>query len=215
MNHAVLEVESAQPIAAEDPYSSLFHFTVAQYEQLIEQGFLEEGAPCELLDGIIFHKNRADMGANDMTHGPGHANRVEQLTLLLSGVARQLGVRMRCQLPLQLSHNDAPEPDFALVIQTSSEVMNRHPQGDEVVLVIEVASSSLKQDRNRKLAIYARAGIPEYWIINLTTKQLEIFRTPDSQQGSYQESRVLLSGDQTQLTGGAGQSISLQVADLV
>jgi len=215
MNQAVLSSPVVPQVVGEDPYASQFRFTVEQYEQLIDQGIVEEGAPYELLDGIIFRKNRADVGENEMTHGPKHAHRIEQLNLILGGIAKQLGLRMRCQLPLQLGLNDAPEPDFALIKPLTAMAVDRHPQGDEVALVIEIASSSLNRDRNQKLTIYAQAGIPEYWIIDLTTKSLEVYQAPDAELGRYQQTRTLKPGEQVDLSGTSGQTISLAVTDLV
>jgi Uma2 family endonuclease len=220
MNQAVLDVASVlssgapQP-AREDPYSLLFRFTVEQYQQLLEVGILEEGSSWELLDGMISHKNRADAGKNEMTHGPEHASRVAQLIRLLDRAAERVGLELRCQLPLQLSLRDAPEPDFALIMPLSGEALNRHPQGHEVSLVIEVASSSLKFDRTQKQAVYAKAGIPEYWIVNLLTKQLEVFQVPDTIAGEYQQIRSLSAGEQIELTGITEHPVTLQVADLV
>lgn len=219
MDQAVCDSPIISPVETRstigDPYSLLFHFTLEQYQRLIEIGILDEGAPCELLDGMIIHKNRADQGENEMTHGPGHANCVAKLNLLLVRIADQLGLTVRCQLPLQLSPQDAPEPDFALIKPLPADAFHRHPLADEVALVIEVASSSLKLDRNEKQSVYAKAGIPEYWIINLVAKQLEVFRNPDIQRGRYQPPRNLIAGEQIEIKGIAGKTMTLQVADLV
>jgi hypothetical protein len=73
MNQAVLELLVAQPETVDDPYSPLFRFTVDQFQQLIDRGVVQDGAAVELLDGVIFNKNRADSGENPMVHGSQHA----------------------------------------------------------------------------------------------------------------------------------------------
>lgn len=196
MSQVLLEAIPKQEPLPGDVFSSLFRFHVDQYQQLIDLGMLKEGAPWELLDGMILHKNRADAGEDEITHGPEHANHVARLTGLLVRIAEQLGLSVRCQLPLQLSPKDAPEPDFSLVRPLTPQAVRRHPHGDEVALVIEVASSSLKFNRSQKQKVYATAGIPEYWIINLVAKKLEDFQKPDVQIGSYQTAQVLDAADQ-------------------
>jgi Uma2 family endonuclease len=124
-------------------------------------------------------------------------------------------LELLCQLPIQLNSTSAPEPDFALVKPLSSDAVTGHPQADEVLLTIEVASSSLNDDRNCKQLVFARAGIPEYWIVNRIAKQLEVFQVPDIQQGRYQQPNVLTVTDTIKITGLSGKSVSLPVADLL
>ncbi len=195
------------------PDSSLVRFTVDQYQRLAEDGVLADGSQYELLDGYIFHKNRADLGADEMIHSPRHSRRLAKLTPILSRAAESLGVDLYCQLPLQVNPHDAPEPDFSLVIPLPSDAEDRHPGPSEVCLVVEVALSSLKRDREVKLSIYARAGIPEYWIVNLADQQLEVYQQPDTNAGVFQFQRTLRTGDLVTLTGPQNNPIQLNVVD--
>jgi Uma2 family endonuclease len=86
------------------------------------------------------------------------------------------GHLLRCKLPLDLGKNTEPEPDFALVQDSSRQQMIAHPTS--AVLIIEVADSSLDYDRKRKGSLYARAGVPDYWIVNLVDNRVEVYRDP-------------------------------------
>ncbi len=208
MNQAILDEVISHPDSA------LMRFTVDQYQRLLEDGVLTEGAPFELLDGYIFHKNRADLGADEMTHSPRHAQRLARLTPILNEASNRLGVELYCQLPLQITPHSAPEPDFSLVIPPSSEE-DRHPGPQEVCLVIEVALSSLKRDRRVKLPIYARSGIQEYWLINLPEQQVEVYRLPDQSTGKYTFELIAKAGDIVTLTGPNGASVSFDAESLL
>lgn len=214
MIQAVLVAPDSHPETVDDPYSPLFRFTVDQFQQMIEQGIVKDGAPVELLDGVIFNKNRADAGENPIVHGSQHARCLRKLIPVLTRLAEQLGLELLCQLPIQLSATSSPEPDFALVKPLSSDAASGHPQPDEVPLTTEVASSSLNYDRENKQRVFAAAGIPQYWIINLIAKQLEVFQVLDIQQGRYQQPKVLTITDRVEVIGRDGKSIALPVADL-
>ncbi len=128
-----------------------------------QAGVFPPGERVELIEGEIFPMS---------PHNPPHSNRIERLnTLLVMAFGKTHGVRV--QLPLTLNHLSEPEPDFAIVpLQT----WTRHP--DRADLVIEVADSSLSFDRNQKASVYAKAGIVEYWILNLKVGRLEVRRDP-------------------------------------
>ena len=86
------------------------------------------------------------------------------------------GCLLRNKLPLDLGKATEPEPDFAIVQDTSRQQMIAHPTS--ALLVIEVADSSLNYDRRRKGSLYARAGIADYWLVNLVDNRLEVYRDP-------------------------------------
>ena len=88
-----------------------------------------------------------------------------------------VGWQLRTQLAVTLSDSQ-PEPDFAVVRGTPRSFLTRHPQASDVGLVIEVANSSLLRDQQDKARIYADAGIPNYWIINLSEQRIEVFTQP-------------------------------------
>ncbi len=209
MNQAFLEE------VINHPDSSLLRFTVEQYQRLLDDGVLADGGPYELLDGYIFHKNRADLGVSEMIHSPRHSHRLAKLNLILQNAATYLGLDLYCQLPLQLAPFSVPEPDFCLAVPLSPEAMERHLEPGDVVLTVEVALSSLKRDREGKLPLYAKAGVSEYWIVNLADLQLEIYRQPDRSNGVYHSKQVLRTMDRVTITGPNGKTVELPVGELL
>jgi Uma2 family endonuclease len=209
MNQALLEEVISHPD------SSLLRFTVDQYQRLLDDGVVADGSQYELLDGYIFHKNRADVGADEMIHSPRHSRRLAKLTPILNQAAHDLEIELYCQLPLQIDPHSAPEPDFSFVIPFPETADDRHPGPSDVCLVVEVALSSLKRDREGKLPIYARAGVPEYWILNLADRQLEVYSKPDRLNGCFQAQVIVQPGNQVTITGPNGKSIELSVTDLL
>lgn len=142
------------------------HWTREEYERLVEAGAFE-GWKIELVDGILY-----DM----MAQGPAHSSAVQKLLRELLAVSSGKNLDVRPQMPLAVSDDSLPEPDIAVVPADPDDYARSNPA--EAVLVVEVAQSSLSYDRSVKLAAYSEAGIPEYWILNLASWQLEIYRDP-------------------------------------
>ena len=155
-------------------------FTVEEYERLGQLGVLTEDDNVELLEGLIVKK---------MTKNPLHDWTIDFLNAVLS---RQLptGWILRIQNVLRTEDSE-PEPDVVVAIGDLTTFRRRHPTGEQVSLVVEVAESSLHQDW-RKCRIYARAGVPEYWIVDLNSARLEVFTQPNRQAGKF-EKHVCLS----------------------
>lgn len=151
------------------------------YEALIEQGGLPEDATMELLDGFLIRKDRRDGDEDIMNHGTQHARAVAIATDTIAEAVRPSGFHVQEQLPLNLGVVQRPEPDAAVVRGRRRDYEDRHPQAGDVALVVEVAASSLRFDRTTKQRIYAQAGLPTYWIINVTKQCVEVFEKPDSQ----------------------------------
>lgn len=149
-------------------------FTVEEYAKMGEAGVFRPGERVELIEGEIVPMS---------PQNPPHAFRTERLTsLLVMTFGKTHGVRV--QLPLTLSGYSEPEPDFALVRLELGGTFERHPTSAD--LVLEVAHSSLSFDRGEKASLYAKAGIPEYWIINLAKQRLEVRRQPmPNDEGPY------------------------------
>jgi Uma2 family endonuclease len=149
--------------------------TRAEYDRMIELGLFDEDERLELLDGILVAVS---------PQGAPHAYTIQTLNTL---VQRALGDRsdvvVRPQLPLALGAHSEPEPDVAIVPAGNYAVA--HPT--TALLVIEVADESAAKDRRLKAPIYARAGIPEYWIIDLQRRVVDVFREP--RDGAYQDVR--------------------------
>lgn len=173
---------------------ALFPLTVDQYHDLIRAGSLSEADPVELLEGILLYK---------MPKNPPHA---AITTAIRDAIALLLPPQYhaRSEQPVTLSDGE-PEPDGAVVRGRAKDYISRHPAPDEIALVIEVAESSLDRDRGIKLRSYARAGIAEYWVVNLIERQVEVYTdpNPESAGGPTYRGKVVY---------GQGESVPLGIA---
>ena len=159
--------------------------TVDQLQQMIRSGILQDGDPIELIDGLLVRKDRSARGENLMGHNPRHALLIKRLLRLLLPVCESAGWHVQVQLPLTLSKLNAPEPDIAIVRGTEEDFTDHHPGPQDVVLAIEVSDSSVGTDRTTKQRLYATAGVPRYWLVNLPESQVEVYEQPDSSSGKY------------------------------
>jgi Uma2 family endonuclease len=145
----------------------IWRFRVDQYHALIDAGVLTEDDPVELLGGWLVRK---------MTQKPAHPIAVDLLREAFEN--RLSGARyVRTQAPITLSEGE-PEPDVALVRGKRADYRKRHPGPGDVLLVVEVADTSLARDRGVKKQSYALASIPTYWIVNLVEGQIEVYTDP-------------------------------------
>jgi Uma2 family endonuclease len=142
-------------------------FSVAEYHRLTEIGILTEDDNLELLEGYLVLK---------MSRNPPHAGTLHGLfELLQPGLLPGWQVRIQSGVTLPDSE---PEPDLAIVRKDANNYRTRHPNQADVGLVVEVADSTLPGDRADKGRIYARAGIPIYWIVNIPDHQVEVYESP-------------------------------------
>ena len=141
-------------------------FTVAEFHAM-GSSRLFEGERVELVEGEVV--TLAPKGSR-------HAACVTRLVRLLTGHERPFLVRV--QDPLVLSSTSEVEPDVAIVRPRKDFYADRHPEPVDVLLVIEVAESSLEYDREVKLPLYARAGVPEVWIVDLTARVVTVHSSP-------------------------------------
>jgi len=165
----------------------LVRLTVDQYAAMLTSGVLAEGAPVELLNGVLRWKNRATQGEAEMTVGKRHAATVIRLYHLLTMLMQGHRCFVQSQSPISLSAIDEPEPDLCIVSGSIEAERPRHPTPDEIILLIEVADSSLAYDLGEKLEAYAAGGIAEYWVVNLVNCRVEVYRQPDLETGKYLE----------------------------
>ena len=142
-----------------------YRWTREAFERLGETGVLPPDARVELVDGSLVEMS---------PRGSQYATALRKAEEALRDAFRD-GFDVRTQLPLALSETDEPEPDVAAVPGTIDDYRDAHPS--EAVLVVEVADTSLEFDRREKLRAYARGGVPEYWILNLRYRCLEVYRT--------------------------------------
>ncbi len=174
--------------------------TVDEYHRMIEAGTLGEDDHVELIAGAVVAMT---------PQGPAHALVIQNLNRLVAqGLAADLALRP--QLPLTLPEDSEPEPDLAVVRLEDARSREHHPR--MALLVVEVAGDSLRFDRQTKAALYARAGIPEYWIVNLTETTVEVHRDPDPETDAYRAKAVVSSESTLAATSVPG--LSINVADL-
>src|SRR5712691_10901968 len=141
--------------------------SVEEYHRMIEAGELSEDDRVELLEGRLLPK---------MTHSPLHDNTEDTVNQVLTKLLPP-GWRLRVQSAITTGTSE-PEPDLAIVKGDRQTFKCRHPGAAEIGIVIEVADTSLIQDRTDKRESYARAGIVCYWIVNLRAQQVEVFEQP-------------------------------------
>ncbi|MGB5962733.1 MAG: Uma2 family endonuclease [Coleofasciculaceae cyanobacterium] len=151
-------------------------FTVEEYHRLAELGFFHEDDRIELIRGEIIQ-----MAAKGTPHTTCCRNLLRELAALLAGLAE-----LQCQDPITLPSQSEPEPDFAILRLRADNYLSAHPTPEDVLLVIEIADSTLKYDQETKLSVYAEAGISDYWIFNLVDNHLEIYSEPyQDLQGNF------------------------------
>lgn len=142
--------------------------TVSEYHKMAEAGILTEDDRVELIHGEII-----EMSPIGSKHS-GHVNRI--MTLFVNLLGNQVIVSV--QNPVVFDGYSEPEPDIAILHFREDFYEKKHPRPEDVHLIIEVADTSLDYDRETKLKLYASAGIPDFWIVNLEDEQIEIFKTP-------------------------------------
>lgn len=164
------------------PYTK-FRFSVQDYYLLRDVGILNATDQVELLDGEIVPMSPIQSP---------HAACVDWLTewfiVHLHGKAI-----IRVQNPISLSDYSEPEPDLAIVKLQGRRYRDHHPRSKDVLILIEVADSLLKKDRDVKLPLYARAEVPEVWIVNLMDQVIEQFTLP--KEGHYQKIGIFQKED--------------------
>jgi Uma2 family endonuclease len=176
-------------------------FTVAEYHLMAEAGILGEDSRVELIRGQII--DMAPIGAP-------HLGMVNRLTRLLSALLAGRGI-VSVQNPLQLDDGSEPEPDVAVLKPRADDYATATPRAADVLLVIEVADTSLNEDRAIKLPLYAESGLPECWIVNLVDHTVEVYRQPEN--GAYSVVRTAGSGDVLDIL--ALHGATLPAADLL
>ena len=174
----------------------LRRFTLAEFDEMVRLGIIREEEHVELLAGMVVRMS---------PQGALHAHVTATLAELL---ARGLGNRaqVRSHSPLALA-DSKPEPDVAVVAR--SRYVSKHPA--TAFLVVEVADSSLETDSSIKSAIYAAAGIPEYWLVDVQHDRIEICREP---RGSTYQTRITVSHGQS-LRPAAFPDIEIAVDDIL
>ncbi|MDB9518549.1 Uma2 family endonuclease [Roseofilum reptotaenium CS-1145] len=162
-------------------------FTVEEYHKMGTAGILSAGDRTELIRGEIVQMSPM---------GPVHAAYVDRLNrilnrLLLSQFGEQAWVRV--QSPILLDNTSEPEPDLCLLRPRDDFYEEGHPQPEDIFLLVEVADSTLRGDKQIKIPLYAQAQIPEVWLVNIPERCLEVYRQPTPE--GYQQVQRLEAGE--------------------
>ncbi|MFN5895575.1 MAG: Uma2 family endonuclease, partial [Dolichospermum sp.] len=167
-------------------------FTLEEYHQLTEIGFFKEDDSCarrrhhiQLINGELI-----EMVSKSRAHETCLRN-------LLRELPKMIGDRgtLQSQAPITIPPKSEPEPDFAIIKNRDDNYLSSHPQGTDILLVIEVADSSIDYDQKVKIPLYAKAGIVDYWIFNLLDNCLECYSEPyqnKSGEFGYANRRIVL-----------------------
>jgi Uma2 family endonuclease len=181
---------------------TVHRFTVDEFLRMDEAGIFDPDVRLELLDGEIVEMSPV---------GVPHAACVTRLTaLLVPLLARRATVRI--QNPLVLDAHQMPQPDIAVVRFRADGYAAGHPRATDALLVIEVADSSLRTDRRRKVPRYAQAEIPEAWLIDLPGDAVEVCREP--RDGHYTDVRTAARRGDT-IAPLAFPDLALRVEDIL
>lgn len=180
-----------------DPSLAVHPLTVADVHEMLRVGIIGPDDRVELLDGVL-----AEMSPQ----GKAHAYAVRRLTALAAPVAAAAGLELDVQVPLDIGSDlTLPEPDIAIAPPAGRD---RYPS--EPILVVETGVTSLRYDLGRKAAIYAAAGVPEYWVLDIERRVLVVHREPAD--GCYADIRTL-GEDET--ANAVGVQLAVPVAALL
>lgn len=186
----------------QSPIAGLHRLTVKQYHKMIADGVFARDERLELIDGLLVDK---------MPHDPVHDGTISLVLDALSRIVPQ-GWCPRIQSSVTLATSE-PEPDFVLARGTLRNFLTRHPAPGDIGLVVEVSNSTLQFDRTDKLRIYARAGLPTYWIVNVVDDQIEVFEQPSG--ADYTSRSTYRRGDTVPLTLDGTVVGTIPAADLL
>ncbi|MEZ5429480.1 MAG: Uma2 family endonuclease [Pyrinomonadaceae bacterium] len=199
---AVIELnEKQERISSNGKTHRPYLFTVKTYDAMIEKGILTENDQLELLNGRIIEK---------MPKGTKHSAYNDAITRFFYKNADDKCV-IRNQNPIRLDDFSEPEPDIVLAEPPREKYLERHPGPEDILLIVEIADSTLYFDRDEKGPAYARAGIRQYLIVNVENRTVEDYRDPSGD--GYQTKQTLKTGEKIDLV--AFPEIEIPVGDLL
>lgn len=198
----VVPVVSPPSVAAPKPPAepTPWRINVDQYYRMAEAGIFGPEDRVELINGAIIRMNPI---------GNRHADCCDRLNEVLV-VTFLKKAKIRVGNPVRLDEESEPQPDFA-ILKLREEPRTEHPGPSETLVAIEVADSSLRFDRNVKAPLYATAGIPEFWLVDLNAETIEVRRKPS--KTGYEELQTLRRGDK--LACAAFPDLALDVAEIL
>lgn len=194
-----------RPLQGLVPPLPVVQFSVDQYEAMVQEGILKQPERCELLNGWIIPK---------MTHNARHDSAVYRLQRRLINMLEEKWL-VRIQSSISIAKS-LPEPDLVVALGPESRYDRVRPSPKEIEIVVEVADSTLSQDRGIKKELYAKARIGVYWIVNLVEGQVEVYALPKTGKlPTYRRCEIYVADKSVPVIVG-GQTIgSLAVNELV
>jgi Uma2 family endonuclease len=177
------------------------YFTVDEYFRMAKGGVFSPDDRVELIEGEVVEMSPI---------GSTHQGCVDELSSILTGIVGRTAI-VRVQGPIHIDEYSEPQPDICLLKPRRDFYRRSHPVPADVLLVIEVADSSTQFDRNVKVPLYARAGIPEAWLILLVKDMVELHSEPVN--GKYQKVQRLKRGKK--LTSATLPSLTLSVDNIL
>ena len=185
-------------------YPPLYRLTVEQYHRICEAGIVPEGAPVELMEGLLVQK----MGKNQ-PHIVG--------TMLLERILPRMipdGWSVTASNPVTLEDQGSePEPDCQVIRGSPRDFLQRKPDPTTAALVIEVSDTSYRYDRHVKWANYAASGVPVYWIVDLNRRRLEVHTDPSPE--GYRSLREFGPDDEVPIVLDGREVARLRVAEIL
>lgn len=172
-------------------------FTVAEYERMGQFGIFSEDDRVELVCGEIIEMSPI---------GKRHAACVGRLTQIIA-LLIQRGAILWVQNPILLNGYSEPQPDIVVLKPRPDFYEQSLPTPEDILLVIEVSDTTLEYDRQVKVPLYARAGVPEAWVVNLPDERIETYADPAD--GSYQTARSYTRGEELQASALASLRVSV------
>jgi Uma2 family endonuclease len=174
---------------------SKLQFSIEEYYRIAAAGVLREDDRVELIEGEIIRMNPI---------GSRHAACVGRLTRLL-GQRGGDNTIVWVQNPVQINDYSEPVPDITLLRWRDDFYAHAKPVPDDVLLIVEVSDSTVNYDRKVKRPLYARAGVPEMWLVNLPEELIEVFTRPAN--GTYQETRLVRRGETITVASAGGLTV--------
>jgi len=159
----------------------------------------------ERIKGEVYHK---------VTQNPPHSTVLLLITRVLNRLLQEDSV-VRPQMPFPLPNNGDPEPDILVVNGEIMGYYTRHPNVEDAVLVVEVSDTTINYDTRKKAALYAEAGIADYWVANLTNRTLEVRRNPEQLPEGWGFAELTIYTETQSVTPLARPTVSIPVIALI
>jgi hypothetical protein len=189
-------------------------FTVSDATEMVEQGIIPEDGRIELLNGSLVYRDRFDLRGDEIVDGPKHTYVIAALAQLSPRIDNDRR-HLRTQSTLVCSETHAPVPDGIVLRGPLGAYRDRLPTAADALCVIEVADSSYERDTGEKLAGYAKAGVPQYLVINLRARTAEIYTSPDVATGTYPPARIVRESETLPLRVEEAEFVSIALSELM